>query len=149
MLDLHLTRDTFTPASTTGVLLWDGLPFGFVLEDVDRGLNQTDPLDTITVRKLKGRTAIPAGRYQVGWVRSPSRGVFTPRLVDVPGFRGILIHAGNDAADSEGCLLPGLSRGPDVVTKSRIACEWIYPRIEAACRTGEVWITIDRATLPP
>jgi hypothetical protein len=139
MIELKLTRDTFTATSTTGILLYNGDPFGYVLEDPDRGLDASDPA-TLS-RKIRKETCIPVGRYRVECVWSPSRGKFTPRLMDVPGFQGILVHTGNRPEDSEGCLLPGLSRGPDVVNNSTRAYTWLYPRLRDA---DEVWITIER-----
>jgi hypothetical protein len=138
-VDLLLTRDTFTTTSTTGALLYNGLPFGYVLEDPDRGLDSADP-ETLP-RKIRKVTCIPVGRYRITWALSPSRKVWTPRLVDVPAFRGVLVHPGSFPKDTEGCLLPGLARGPDKVTKSRVACAWLYPRLRDA---SEAWITIVR-----
>ncbi len=144
MLELMLIRDRFTDVATTGRLLYDGKPFGYVCEDVDRGLDAAMSRAKIAEMKIPGRTAIPTGRYEIGWVHSPSRGKFTPRLLDVPGFRGILIHSGNTAIHTEGCLLPGMGRKTDRVDRSSTACSWLYARIRAACETGEVWITIER-----
>jgi hypothetical protein len=138
-LELLLIRDTFTLASTTGRLYYNGDLFGYVLEDRDRGLSADDP--TTWPRKVKRETCIPIGRYRVVWALSPSRRVYTPRLVDVPAFQGVLIHSGNVAAHTEACLLPGISRGVDRVVKSKIACDWLYPRIRDA---DECWITIRR-----
>jgi hypothetical protein len=39
-------------------------------------------------------TAIPAGRYRVIINRSERFGRMLPRLLEVPGFDGILIHPG-------------------------------------------------------
>ncbi len=139
MIDLHLTRDVFTDKSTTGALLYNGLRFGYVLEDPDRGLSADDP--STWPMKVKRLTAIPVGRYKVECVWSPSRQMFTPRLLNVPAFQGILIHPGNGPDDSEGCLLPGLKRESDKVFNSRRAYTWLYPRLRDA---DEVWITIDR-----
>jgi hypothetical protein len=36
---------------------------------------------------------------------SPSKKRLLPRLLDVPGFSGILIHRGNTKHDSSGCIL--------------------------------------------
>jgi hypothetical protein len=146
-LELILTRDTFTATSTTGLFLFNGLDGFFALEDVDRGLDQALPLADNQARKVKGRTAIPVGRYQVVWARSPSRSeraghdVYTPRLVDVPAFAGILVHSGGDADDTDGCILVSTHRDT-FGAHSRAACDWLYPRIEEACAGPGCWITI-------
>jgi hypothetical protein len=143
-LELTITRDTFSATSTTGIFRYNGLDGFFALEDVDRGLDQALPLADNQARKVKGRTAIAVGRYRVIWAWSPAHGIYMPRLVDVPAFQGIELHVGNTAADSEGCLLIGTHRDTDIVTHSRAACDWLYPRIEEACAGPGCWITIQR-----
>lgn len=51
--------------------------------------------------------AIPPGTYPLHWTLSPRLHTWTPRLMDVPGRSGILIHAGNTIDDTEGCILVG------------------------------------------
>ena len=146
---LTLTRTTFLDARTIGTLDWQGKPFGFACEDTDRGLDARMPAALVAGLKVKRATAIPVGRYQLVWAMSPSRGVYTPRLVAVPGFQGILIHPGNDEDDSEGCILPGtvLLPGDAGVGRSQVACSWLYPRIRDACASGPQYITVRRAAL--
>ena len=143
---LTLTRETFLDARTIGKLHYDGRFFGYVCEDRDRGLDARMPAALLAGLKVKAATAIPVGRYRLAWARSPSRGIETPRLLDVPGFQGILIHPGNDEADTEGCLLPGtvLLPGDAGVGRSQVACSWLYPRIRDAVAAGECWITVQR-----
>jgi hypothetical protein len=38
---------------------------------------------------------------------SPSKQRLLPRLLNVPGFDGILIHRGNTENDSSGCIIVG------------------------------------------
>ena len=81
--------------------------------------------------KIKGNTAIPAGIYRVIRTMSPRFKRILPLLLDVPFFDGIRIHPGNTAADTEGCILPGLNKVVGKVIDSRIwfgelgACEYI------------------------
>lgn len=51
--------------------------------------------------------AIPVGTYPLLWGMSPRLHTMTPRLGNVPGRDGILIHAGNTIHDTEGCILVG------------------------------------------
>jgi len=64
------------------------------------------PLEEITSIKVKNETAIPTGTYSVNmnivspkfkdraWAK-PYNGKI-PRLINVPGFDGVLIHPGTD-----------------------------------------------------
>ncbi len=102
---------------TIGTLSIDGVPFCDTLEDTDRGLRCGMTYKEIEAAKVPGKTAIPKGTYTVNmntvsprfkarsWAR-PYGGI-VPRLVGVRGFAGVLIHPGNAAADTEGCILVG------------------------------------------
>ena len=93
--------------------------------------------------KVKGRSAIPEGRYAVVISWSPKFGAWLPILLGVPKFEGIRIHAGNTAADTEGCILIGKNREVGKVLDSR---KWLYELkqkiVEAKDRGEAVWITI-------
>jgi len=146
-MNIRTLRDIFFPTATLSLLTIDGIQAGFVCEDVDRWLNQTDTLDHISAVKVKGQTAIPVGRYRVGLRNSPKHGKDTLYLQDVPGFQFIDVHAGNSSADTEGCLLVGLQREPATmrVLQSRYALDLIRSRILPAMgQRVEVWWQIDR-----
>ena len=146
-MNIRSLRDTFSPLATLALLTVDGSPFGFVCEDTDRWLNQTDSLEHIAALKIKGKTAIPAGRYRVGLRDSPKHGKDTLFLQDVPGFQFIDIHAGNSAADTEGCQLVGLQKEPGTmrVLQSRYALDQLRAKVLPAMGRGEeVWWQIDR-----
>ena len=146
-LRIRLTRDVFLADRTLSTvdldLPDDGkgyLPFGFALEDTDRHVE--DDLD----RKVAGETAIPAGTYKVRLYDSPKHGPETPELAGVPGYQHIQIHPGNRPADTLGCLLIGTQRSATEVLHSRIACEWLYPRIRDVIHAGgEVIVEVRRA----
>jgi hypothetical protein len=97
--------------------------------------------------KVKGRSAIPEGRYAVVISWSPKFKQWLPILLGGPEFnrkwQGIRIHAGNTAKDTEGCILVGKNREVGKVLDSR---KWLYElkqRIVEAKDSGEaVWITI-------
>ncbi len=92
---------------TIGKMYIDGKYFCDTLEDKDRGLTQSMPLAEIKRIKAPGETAIPAGTYDVIVNKSPKFKRNLPRLINVPGFEGILIHRGNSDKDSAGCVIVG------------------------------------------
>ena len=93
--------------------------------------------------KVKGRSAIPEGRYAVVISYSPKFKQWLPILLGVPKFEGIRIHAGNTAEDTEGCILVGKNREVGKVLDSRIWLHRLKQKIVEAKERGEaVWITI-------
>lgn len=120
---------------------------GYVVEDKDRGLSQRMSAKEIAAVKVKGRTAIPEGRYRVLVTYSMRFKKLLPILINVPGFSGIRIHTGNTHLNTEGCLLPGtkytIRNREYEVLNSRILFNDLFPKIQAALRAkSEVWITI-------
>lgn len=135
----------------------NGEYFCDVLEDTDRGLKQTDPLELIKKLKINGATAIPIGRYKIAMdTVSPKYSDFTrypwakayggkmPRLLNVPGFEGILVHIGNYPKDTSGCLLVGTNSIKGAVTQSTMYFNKLMAILLDAHRKGqEIWITIE------
>jgi hypothetical protein len=133
-VDIELKRVQLDGDCTIGRLSIDGEPFCWVCEDTQRAPGAV---------KVPGQTAIPLGRYRVIVSWSPRFQKPLPLLIDVPGFEGIRIHPGNTAADTDGCLLPGLDRLPKGVGRSVLAWTPLMERIENASMAGDdVWITI-------
>ena len=94
-------------------------------------------------RKIKGKSAIPEGRYPIVITFSPTFKKWLPLLVNVPRFSGIRIHAGNTAKDTQGCILVGLNLKKGMVINSRAALQMVMLEMTAALDRGEeVWITI-------
>ena len=122
-MKLELIRDTFTEQATTGRLLIDGKFQCFILEDVVRPDGAP---------KVHGKTAIPYGTYGVVITMSARFKRLLPLLVNVPNFAGIRIHPGNTSADTEGCLLPGETRGPNAVYSSRVAFGKLFKCLQQA-----------------
>ena len=103
---------------TIGILSIDGKRFCETLEDVDRNLNSSMSVEQIKTIKKPNETAIPTGTYEVTLdIFSPKFGNKSfykktcngklPRLLNVKGFEGILIHVmdGPKGAElSEGCI---------------------------------------------
>lgn len=105
-MKLTLKRMLFKDTYTVGVLYIDNVAFCNTLEDKDRNLDSKMSLEEIQKIKVYGETAIPYGTYKITLdVVSPkfSKKSFykticdgkVPRLLDVPGFEGILIHVAN------------------------------------------------------
>ena len=93
--------------------------------------------------KVKGRSAIPEGRYAVVISFSPKFKQWLPILLGVPKFDGIRIHAGNTSEDTEDCILVGKNREVGKVLDSRIWVHRLKQKIVEAKGRGEpVWITI-------
>ena len=104
------------------------------VEDVDRGLDQKMPLAEIRKRKVYRMTAIPTGTYkltmtvlspkfaQIDYYKRYCKG-YMPRLLDVPGYDGILIHRGSSANSSAGCVIVGYNTIKGKVTDSQKAWE--------------------------
>lgn len=101
-----------------------------ILEPTDRGLTQDMSEAEIKAKKVKGKTAIPTGRYEVIWAYSPRLhdksyakpyGGKFPCIIGTKGFSGVLIHPGATKADTEACLLPGMHTSPGRVTDSQKA----------------------------
>lgn len=106
-MKLEVKRIAKRNTYTIGKLYIDGKYFCDTLEDKDRGLKQYDSISSIKRFKIPSQTAIPTGTYEVIVNKSPKFKRMLPRLLNVPGFEGILIHRGNSDKDSSGCLLVG------------------------------------------
>lgn len=140
---------------TIGKLYVDNVFFSNTLEDKDRGLSSNMSLEDIKKKKKTGETAIPAGTYKVrmdissprfsksNWYVKNCNGARMPRLKDVPGYDGVLIHCGNSAKDTEGCILVGKNDVKGMVTKSKDYFLKLYNIMYTAYKKGEnIEITI-------
>lgn len=148
-VDRKWPRETYT----IGKLYVNGELFCNTLEDRDRGLLQSDPPASIKIRKKYGETAIPKGTYRVAmntvspkyaavdWYKNLCAGKM-PRIVNVPCFEGILIHPGNTALDTYGCILVGKNSKVGQLTESKATFKELYKRMKAASDRGET-ITIE------
>ena len=117
-MKLVVKRTAKRPTYTIGKLYVDGVYLCDTLEDADRGLSQDMPLSEIQRIKVMHETAIPTGTYKVIVNMSPRFGRLLPRLLDVPGFEGILIHRGNTDKDTSGCILVGENKAVGKVINS-------------------------------
>jgi len=66
------------------------------------------------------------------------------RVMNVPGFSGVRLHAGNTEENTDGCILLGDIRFATYIGASRIAVSRVYGKVEAAFTRGEeVWLTVE------
>ena len=125
---LHRQRLAGSPACL-GRLSLDGLLLCDTLEPPSHGL--TSATDPKTIRDIKrlGRSAIPAGVYRLVLGYSPRfsprpfykscGGGLVPRLLNVSGFEGVLIHCGNTVVDTCGCILVGRRADSSTLVQSQ------------------------------
>jgi hypothetical protein len=133
-VEIELRRVDFGDSRTFGELYGpDGSFLCHTLEDAVRKL------------KIYGETAIPSGRYELAITHSPKYGRLMPRLIDVPFFRGVLIHPGNTEKDSEGCILVGDDdpRTKNFLDSSRKAFERIFPILRKLVDKYEVFVNVN------
>lgn len=142
-----LQRHALKAGYTIGRMEINGRYFCDTLEDTDRGLRGSMTEDEIAALKVKGATAIPTGTYRIDMqTRSPRFGRVLPRLVSVKGYTGVLIHSGNTADDTEGCILVGENRERGKVLNSRATLEHLLVFLRAAQAKGEdIELTITRS----
>ena len=134
---MTLVRFRHTDESTIGSLrLWEGTDFTcFTLEDTVREPEV----------KVKGKTAIPSGEYQVIVNFSERFRRPMPLLLDVPNFEGVRIHKGNVASQTEGCILLGMSlAGENRIGESKKAFDAFFPILQVALETDKVFIRISK-----
>lgn len=135
-MNLILQRGLCDESCTIGELSVDGVFECYTLEDVVRP-------DGV---KIPGETAIPPGCYDVDITHSPRFGCDLPLLVDVKNFSWVRIHPGNDAGDTEGCILVGQTRQPGFVGGSRKAFAALFVQLrDAAARDEPISIEVRAA----
>jgi len=142
--ELLLKRIALRSTYTIGRLYVVGVYFCDTLEDVVRDHNKDGDLADAGEGKIYGRTAIPYGRYLVKLVKSPRFGRMLPRLIHVTSFEGVLVHAGNSAQDTEGCILVGENRKVGMVVNSRYWEQRLVKLLQDKEKEGkEIHITIE------
>lgn len=134
-MKLTLKRIAMRDTYTIGKLYADGRYICDTLEDKVRDLRRE--------KKVPGETAIPTGTYKVVVNISSKFRRLLPRLLDVPYFDGILIHRGNTASDSAGCILVGENKAIGKVLNSTYWEKYITDLLlEAQNKGDEIEITI-------
>ena len=154
-MEITLERRWRLPRYSIGRLYINGKYFCNTLEDRDRELYQGMSEETIREKKVYCETAIPYGRYRITLqVQSPKYSKklqykrcngYLPRLLNVPGFDGILMHIGNYPKDSCGCILVGENTKKGAVLNSTTWFWKLYDILKQADKKGEeIWITITK-----
>ena len=145
LLDRKWKKETYT----IGQLFVDGQFLCNTIEDKDRHLTSSMPLSKIKEIKVAAETAIPTGTYKIDmniispkyslkpWYIQNCHGARVPRLVNVTGYSGVLIHTGNTAKDSAGCILVGKNDAVGMVTNSKYWFLQLYNKMYAAHKRGE------------
>jgi len=141
-MELVLQRIKDNRISTTGELTVDDLRF-VTIEDPHQDI------------KIPGKTRIPAGIYEIKLLNKGNKDAQYTRLFpsfhvgmlwlqDVPNFKGILIHIGNQASESRGCVLTGTKiLNDNFITGSKVAYISLYKHVSKALLEGEqVFINI-------
>lgn len=146
-MEIRVKRIKSNKNETLGEFYIDNVFQCYTLEDERRAV------------KVKGETRIPAGRYEIKLrtvggthLRYAKRFSAIHKgmlwLQNVPGFEYILIHVGNTDADTDGCILLGLSvfeKGKKItIGNSADAYRKVYPQVAAELVAGkQVFITIE------
>lgn len=132
-MNIKLVRTKGTAGYTEGKLYIDGVFECYTVEDAVREV------------KIQDKTAIPAGVYKVVLSMSPRFKKILPEVLNVPGFTGVRIHAGNSSKDTEGCIIVGAVNDrmdDDWVGGSKIAMTRLQPKIAKAIKAGKT-VTIE------
>lgn len=142
-MKLLLKRIAKRETYTIGKLYVDNHLFCDTCEDKVRDIEREG--------KVYGKTAIPYGTYKVTLkVQSPKYSQrsnyawckgYLPRLLNVPHFDGILIHAGNTAEDSAGCILVGENKVVGKVINSMATLKRLYGILKEA--GDDITLTIE------
>lgn len=144
-MDIKIYRYSSQSRTTLGAMHINGSFECYTLEDRHRE------------EKVRGETRIPKGKYKIGLrtvggthsrylKKFPSFHTGMLEVMNVPNFKYILIHIGNDEHDTQGCLLVGdyannnkLQKGQ--LTSSTKAYTNMYKKVvEAVSRNEEVTI---------
>lgn len=138
-MNIELKRIALKDTYTIGKLYIDGAYFCDTLEDKDRGLEDSMPIEKIMFLKKPHITAIPTGTYTVILNYSNRFKRIMPLVMNVKGFAGIRIHAGNTSEDTDGCILVGENKAKGKVLNSKDTYNRLLERIKSA---DKVYLTV-------
>ena len=118
-INLLIIRDTFTKESTIGELFLNGE-------------RMCDTLELPWKDNQKNISCIPEGVYKVRLRlarESATRDYLHLLIEDVPNRKWVLVHRGNYASDSRGCVLVGFASKQDYVKNSTFAMDLLMKEI--------------------
>lgn len=105
-------------------------------------------------------SAIPEGTYPVvlapsaKFMRSIDQWVLKfsqliPHIIQIPDRTDILIHWGNVASDTHGCVLVGTDIGTNYIGNSRLAFEKLWGKIQGPARSNDCTLTVQKGPIQP
>ncbi len=137
---LTVLRYSDDGSTTIGLLYLNGFFYCYTLEDTKRD------------EKIAGITRIPAGRYELDFIRYETeltkkyRKIFPDwfnyhlEIKNVPGFQGIYMHSGGDHEDTNGCLLVSdnlnISGDNKFLTNSKNTFKRLYTYLSGEIESG-------------
>lgn len=139
---------------TIGHLYINGEFICDTIEDRDRMFDDSQSVEYITKNKVYSKTAIPTGTYKLTLnVKSPKYSQksyyakycngYMPRILNVKGFDGILLHGTDTAAQkgtagwSAGCIIVGYNKAKGAVINTHDAFEKLYKLLKKASSNNE------------
>ena len=122
-MKLLLIRERFMADRTLGQLY---TPDGYFCDTLE-----PHRIDWEKEKKVRGKTAIPEGKYKVELAWSTKWGRVVPWLKSVPHFTGIQIHIGNTPKDTAGCILVGDAE-KNIVVNSTFCFMQLMKRLKEA-----------------
>ena len=132
-MTLELLREHCYPDRCEGRLSIDGVFQCWTLEPARRADNP-----------LLAHPAIPAGTYPITISYSPNCQCMLPHVGHVPGRQNIEIHAGNQATETQGCILVGQFRAGHGITQSRDAVHALMVKLaQVLSQQQPVTLTIE------
>lgn len=146
VMELILERKWKKSNYTIGNLYVDGSFFSNTLEDRDKGLSDNMNIREIKSKKVYGETAIPTGIYTIdmttispkfkdrSWAKPAG---IVPRLLNVKGFEGVLIHPLNKASESLGCIGVGDNKVVGQVINSQDTYKRLFKLLKDKQDKGE------------
>lgn len=150
-MKLKVERIKNGPTYTIGKMYVDSKYFCDTLEDLDRGLLDSMNVEEVKSKKIYGETGIPKGTYKVTLdVISPKFSQYPfymevckgklPRLLDVKGYEGILIHVADGPKKDKllyGCIGIGERQADDSLANGKKVFKTFYSLLESAKKHSE------------